>query len=96
MCPLSEIIAVDLDTSRLAMARELGATQTINPRKIKDVVGKIRDLTHGAGVDYAVECSGSTIGKFTCAPPSSYLVNRFHPSCRSILCLVRFLLDIAE
>jgi aryl-alcohol dehydrogenase len=59
--PATDIIAVDLVDSRLATARELGATITINAREVKDVPEKIKELT-GGGVDYSVECSGSAIG----------------------------------
>lgn len=46
-------IAVDLNDSRLALARDLGATHTLNPRT-DDVVAAIQDITHG-GADYSVE-----------------------------------------
>jgi L-iditol 2-dehydrogenase len=59
---VTEIIAVDLDQGRLEMARKLGATQTINAREVKDVVARVKELTNGEGADYAVDCSGSSIG----------------------------------
>lgn len=52
----TEIIAVDLNEDRLALARELGATLTLNP-KHADVVQEILRVT-GDGVQYAVECTG--------------------------------------
>jgi aryl-alcohol dehydrogenase len=56
LCKAYPIIAVDMLDSRLAMAKELGATETINA-KGTNVVEAIQKLT-GAGVDYAFECIG--------------------------------------
>jgi len=50
------IVAVDVDESRLALARELGATDTINPEK-SNPVEVIQALT-GDGVQFALECTG--------------------------------------
>jgi aryl-alcohol dehydrogenase len=47
------IIAVDLNDRRLKLARELGATHSINNRQT-DLAGSVRALT-GRGVDYVVE-----------------------------------------
>ena len=48
------IIGVDLVPKRLALAAELGATHTIDARK-EDVRERIAQITHGAGVDFALE-----------------------------------------
>ncbi len=53
----SEVIAIDLDDSKLALARELGATHTFNSGA-EGVVDQIRQLTHG-GVNCAIEMAGS-------------------------------------
>ena len=53
-----QIIAVDIQPSKLALAKDLGATDLINGREISDVVGRIKELTEGAGADFAVECTG--------------------------------------
>jgi aryl-alcohol dehydrogenase len=50
------IIAVDVHDSRLSLARELGATHTINHESTADVVAEIRKLA-GPGVRYTVETS---------------------------------------
>ena len=50
------IIAVDVHDSRLAVAKELGATHTLNGQHV-DVVKEIKQLT-GAGSHYAVETTG--------------------------------------
>jgi len=53
----AEIIMIDLDDNRLAMARTFGATQTINSTdgKAEETVKK---LTDGKGVDTAIEAVG--------------------------------------
>jgi aryl-alcohol dehydrogenase len=50
------IIAVDIHDHRLALARELGATDTINHTACGDVVGEIRKIS-GGGVRYSLETS---------------------------------------
>lgn len=55
----SNIIAVDIHDSRLEIARELGATHTINSKE-EDPVEKIREITNGVGVNYSVDTTGVT------------------------------------
>lgn len=50
------IIAVDVTPSRLALAKELGATHVVNSREV-DVVATIKQIT-GGGVHYTLESSG--------------------------------------
>ncbi len=50
------IIAVDVHEHRLALARSLGATHTINHSGSTDVVGEIRKIT-GLGARYTLETS---------------------------------------
>ena len=50
------IIAVDVHEDRLALARALGATHTINHRGREDVVAEIRKIT-GDGVRFSLETS---------------------------------------
>jgi len=50
------IIAVDVHDSRLALAKELGATHIFNGKEV-DVVAEVKKLTHG-GSHYAVETTG--------------------------------------
>jgi alcohol dehydrogenase len=52
-----EVVAIDLQDSKLRLASDLGATSTFNAGS-DDVVEAVRDLTHG-GVDYAFEMAGS-------------------------------------
>jgi alcohol dehydrogenase len=53
----AEIIMVDLDDKRLAVARTLGATSLVSSADGK-AVDKVMTLTGGAGVDVAIEAVG--------------------------------------
>lgn len=55
----TKVIGIDIVDSRLALAKELGATDVINS-KTTDVVKAVQDLTDGRGVDYAVDTTGVT------------------------------------
>ena len=52
-----KIIAIDLEDSKLGLARQLGATHTVNARDA-DVVEQVREISNG-GVDYAVDLAGT-------------------------------------
>ena len=54
----ARVLAVDLNDSRLEMARALGAAETINPRAVERVDKVVRRLTDG-GVDIAFEAIGT-------------------------------------
>ena len=51
------IVAVDMADAKLEMARQFGATHTLNAKSEENVVKAIRKLT-GGGADYAFECVG--------------------------------------
>jgi S-(hydroxymethyl)mycothiol dehydrogenase len=51
------VIGVDLDDRKLALAREFGATHTVNSRD-NDAVEAIRALTDGNGADVCIEAVG--------------------------------------
>ncbi|WP_312183188.1 NAD(P)-dependent alcohol dehydrogenase [Arthrobacter sp.] len=53
----SVIVAVDIHDVRLELARELGATHTINSKN-EDVAARLREITQDNGVDYAVDTTG--------------------------------------
>ncbi|WP_227429124.1 zinc-dependent alcohol dehydrogenase family protein [Psychrobacter sp. I-STPA6b] len=53
----ANIIVIDLDDNRLAMAKEMGATHTLNSGD-GDVVAKVLEMTDGKGVDSAIEAVG--------------------------------------
>ncbi|MFD9631917.1 S-(hydroxymethyl)mycothiol dehydrogenase [Streptomyces violascens] len=53
----ARIIAVDIDDRKLATAKSMGATDTVNSRK-RDAVETIRELTGGNGADVVIEAVG--------------------------------------
>ena len=57
LCGCEPIIAVDLFEPRLALARELGATATVNARD-PDLVAKVRTLAGGRGARFCLEAAG--------------------------------------
>jgi aryl-alcohol dehydrogenase len=57
LTPAGRIVAVDVLPERLALARELGATDTIDARDA-DLLALLAELSDGLGVDYVVETSG--------------------------------------
>jgi S-(hydroxymethyl)glutathione dehydrogenase/alcohol dehydrogenase len=59
MAKASRILAVDINEDKFDMARMLGATDFVNPKKYdKPIQEAIVDLTDG-GVDYSFECIGN-------------------------------------
>ena len=55
----ARVIVVDPDEGRLAMARSMGATDTVNP-KTADAVEAIRAMTDGRGAAVALQCAAAT------------------------------------
>ena len=51
------IVAIDRDAAKLAVARQFGATETLNA-SAPDVLEKLRALTGGRGADYVFEAAG--------------------------------------
>jgi L-iditol 2-dehydrogenase len=51
-------IVLDLDDTRLALARKMGATHTFNAAKA-GITAEILELTQGRGADIALECVGT-------------------------------------
>jgi S-(hydroxymethyl)glutathione dehydrogenase/alcohol dehydrogenase len=59
MAKASRIIAIDINESKFELAKELGATDCINPKHYdKPIQEVIVELTDG-GVDYSFECIGN-------------------------------------
>ncbi|HMS89481.1 MAG TPA: zinc-binding dehydrogenase, partial [Acidimicrobiales bacterium] len=54
----SKVIAVDLDARKLDLAREFGATHTVNASEV-DPVEAIQALTDGNGADVCIEAVGN-------------------------------------
>jgi S-(hydroxymethyl)glutathione dehydrogenase/alcohol dehydrogenase len=59
MVGANQIIGIDINPAREAMARQFGMTHFINPDKVENVVDAIVQLTDG-GADYSFECVGNT------------------------------------
>ena len=55
----ARVIAVDLSPERLALAREMGAHESVGAGSGDDPVARIKELTRGRGADYALEASGA-------------------------------------
>jgi S-(hydroxymethyl)glutathione dehydrogenase/alcohol dehydrogenase len=52
------VIAIDVDDDKLALARRMGATHTVNSREV-DATEAVMAITGGRGVDVAFEALGS-------------------------------------
>jgi S-(hydroxymethyl)glutathione dehydrogenase/alcohol dehydrogenase len=61
MASAGEIIAVDLDDTKLALAAKMGATMLINAKR-EDAVAIAKAKTGGRGVDTVLEAAGSPAG----------------------------------
>lgn len=60
MAKAERIIVVDINEDKFEMAKQLGATDFLNPKNYSEsIVDVIVDLTDG-GVDYSFECIGNT------------------------------------
>ncbi|MFC3092853.1 S-(hydroxymethyl)glutathione dehydrogenase/class III alcohol dehydrogenase [Alteromonas sediminis] len=59
MAGAGRIIGVDINTSKFELAKQLGATDTINPKDFEQsITDVIIDMTDG-GVDFSFECIGN-------------------------------------
>ena len=58
------VIALDVDEAKLDVAREFGASHTVNVAK-ENVEARLREITSGAMPDVAVEASGSPAAYLT-------------------------------
>ena len=52
------VVAADIDDGKLALAREMGASYTINTRT-EDIHARLREMTSGFGPDVVIEAVGS-------------------------------------
>ena len=55
----SRVIAVDVEQQKLNLARDFGATDTVNSTQVDPILA-IRGMTDGHGVDYSIEAAGHT------------------------------------
>lgn len=61
----ANVIAVDVDDTKLALARQLGASHTINSAK-EDIHERVREITDACGADVIIEAVGH---------PSTYITS---------------------
>lgn len=57
-----QIVISDVAPSRLALARSLGATQTVDAR-VSDPVAVVREVTSGQGADFVVDAAGLAVNR---------------------------------
>ena len=72
---VQQIIGVDIQPSKLELAKELGATHLINSLEV-DPVQEIKKIT-GGGAAFAIECTGvikCLEAAIECQYPTSYLL----------------------
>jgi threonine dehydrogenase-like Zn-dependent dehydrogenase len=55
----AEVIALDTSAERLKRAKAFGAAHVLDPSQTDDVVGAIKDLTHGLGAHASLDASSS-------------------------------------
>ncbi|HEU5011575.1 MAG TPA: zinc-binding alcohol dehydrogenase [Roseiflexaceae bacterium] len=86
----AHVIAVDLDASRLEMARQLGAHTVLNGRE-RPAAEAIKELTGGRGADVCIECSGTDAALHeavrACAYSSNVVAMSFYQGAASRLFL---------
>lgn len=73
----SEIIMIDLDDNRLAVAKEFGATKTINSSDA-NTIEKVMEYTNQVGVDVAMEAVGIPVTFDICqhiVAPGGHIAN---------------------
>ncbi|MFP6748457.1 MAG: zinc-binding dehydrogenase [Alphaproteobacteria bacterium] len=58
----ARVIAIDVGVERLELARKFGAETCIDA-SADDPVAAIKELTHGAGAERALDCSGAAAGR---------------------------------
>ena len=73
----SRIIVIDVDDGRLAVAKEIGATDTVNS-SVGSAVDRLMELTGERGVDVAIEAVGSPVTFGICesiVAPGGHIAN---------------------
>ncbi len=58
MVGADKIVGIDINPSKVNLARQFGMTDFINPQETENVVEAILDITNG-GADYSFECIGN-------------------------------------
>lgn len=58
MVGANKIIGVDINPSKVEIAKQFGMTDFVNPNEVENVVDRLVELT-GGGADYSFECIGN-------------------------------------
>ncbi|MBI1848384.1 MAG: zinc-binding dehydrogenase, partial [Candidatus Rokubacteria bacterium] len=58
----ARVVAIDVTAERLKLARDFGADAVVNARET-DPIAALKELTHGEGVETAMDCSGQAEGR---------------------------------
>ncbi len=58
MVGANKVIGIDINESKVEIAKQFGMTDFINPKNTDDLIAAIADLTDG-GADYSFECIGN-------------------------------------
>ncbi|MGH7355275.1 MAG: zinc-binding dehydrogenase, partial [Candidatus Rokuibacteriota bacterium] len=58
----ARVVALDISPERLALAREFGAAEVINSKET-DPIAALKQLTHGEGVEVALDCTGAAAAR---------------------------------
>lgn len=53
-----QIVGVDINPSKVALAKKFGMTDFVNPKEVDDIVAALVEITKG-GADYSFECIGN-------------------------------------
>ena len=59
----ARVVAIDIDDSKLALAREFGADTVLNAQDVTDVAGAIREITKG-GAHLSIDALGSAVTSY--------------------------------
>ncbi|MBN2239649.1 MAG: Zn-dependent alcohol dehydrogenase [Dehalococcoidales bacterium] len=72
------VIAVDILDSKLELAKQFGATHTVNSKAVEDPIQAVKDITHGRGADNVFVTVGNAAalkqGFNMCAPRGTTIV----------------------
>ena len=56
---VKQIVAIDLLSTKLELAKELGSTDIMNPKEISDIVTEVKKVCEkNKGATYAIDCTG--------------------------------------
>src|SRR5881409_687935 len=78
----ARVIAIDVAPERLALARDFGAETVVNAKET-DPVAAVRELTHGEGVETAMDCTGNPDARVAARSEERRVGKECSLTCRS-------------